>query len=338
MKRIGIKNLLHRIADLLLLNSGFTDNPGLMNGKMGIAIFFYHYYRYSGYEIYNEFAGELLDQVYEEINTSTPADFENGLTGIGWGIEYLVRNKFVDADTDEALSEVDDTLYRRRLHSSILIDSSDSVFGYGHYYLSRLKGHPIDDNDLNTLIKKYHLIFLIDECERILLQKSYLKILNGPLSMDCLNSFMAFLLESHRLRIYPSKTGKLLKVLPAIIKEEGNRDQGQGLKLTTDLLSQFASSSKTDSGFSIEMANKDVWQRLIYGSLFNGKLTQEMDACKLHSIQKNEDEVNKMFEKVNRNNLGLNGLAGLGLLLALGTQSKVLCNQRGKVSESKSDG
>lgn len=128
----SIDNCLKRIADLLLLNASFTDNPGLLNGKMGIAIFFYHYYRYSGCEIYNEFAGELLDQVYEEINTSTPADFENGLTGIGWGIEYLVRNKFVDADTDEALAEVDNTLYRRRLHSPILIDSGDSVFGYGH--------------------------------------------------------------------------------------------------------------------------------------------------------------------------------------------------------------
>ncbi len=97
-----IGDRLQRIANVLLLNASFLDNPGLLNGKMGIAIFCYHYSRYSKNKIYEDYAGELVDEIYEEINTSTPVDFENGLTGIGWGIEYLVKNGFVQADTDEA--------------------------------------------------------------------------------------------------------------------------------------------------------------------------------------------------------------------------------------------
>ncbi|HEX3009512.1 MAG TPA: lanthionine synthetase LanC family protein, partial [Bacteroidales bacterium] len=106
---------LQRIANVLLLNASFIDNLGLLNGKMGIAIFFYHYAKYTGNEVYSEYAGELIDEIYSEINTSTPIDFENGLTGIGWGIEYLVQNGFVEADTDEVLEQIDEAVYQKIL-------------------------------------------------------------------------------------------------------------------------------------------------------------------------------------------------------------------------------
>ena len=102
-----IDSHLQRIANVLLLNASFIDNLGLLNGKMGIAIFFYHYARYTDNKVYSNYAGELIDEIYEEINKNTPIDFANGLTGIGWGIEYLVKNGFVEADTDVALSEMD---------------------------------------------------------------------------------------------------------------------------------------------------------------------------------------------------------------------------------------
>src|SRR5450759_41468 len=86
---------LQRIANVLLLNASFIDNLGLLNGKMGIAIFFFHYSRYTGNKAFEDFAGELIDEIYEEISTLTPMNFEDGLTGIGWGIEYLIRHNFV---------------------------------------------------------------------------------------------------------------------------------------------------------------------------------------------------------------------------------------------------
>lgn len=35
-----VEDRIHRIANILLLNASFIDNPGLLNGKTGIAIFF----------------------------------------------------------------------------------------------------------------------------------------------------------------------------------------------------------------------------------------------------------------------------------------------------------
>jgi len=59
-----VENRLQRIANVLLLNASFTDNLGLLNGKMGIAIFFYQYARYTGNKVYEDYAGELIDEIY----------------------------------------------------------------------------------------------------------------------------------------------------------------------------------------------------------------------------------------------------------------------------------
>jgi hypothetical protein len=56
-----------RLADVLLLNASITDNPGLLNGKMGIAIFLYHFARRKGIEMYATYAGELIDEIYEGV-------------------------------------------------------------------------------------------------------------------------------------------------------------------------------------------------------------------------------------------------------------------------------
>ena len=64
--------LLQRIANHLVINSIFLDNFGLFYGKMGIVIFFYHYSRYTNNPIYEEFAGELLDEIFEEIHDKLP--------------------------------------------------------------------------------------------------------------------------------------------------------------------------------------------------------------------------------------------------------------------------
>jgi len=55
---------LRRIADVLLLNGSFTDNPGLLRGKMGIAIFMYNYARQTGNKTYEDYAGELIDETF----------------------------------------------------------------------------------------------------------------------------------------------------------------------------------------------------------------------------------------------------------------------------------
>ncbi|MGE5458043.1 MAG: hypothetical protein ACM3RX_06790 [Methanococcaceae archaeon] len=216
-----IETSLKRISNVLLLNASFTDNLGLLNGKMGIEIFFYHYFRYTRNKIFEEYADELIDETYSEINFNTPVNLADGLTGIGWGIEYLVNKGFVQADTDDALSEIDAAVYRIRLNTPVLVNPHDSFFSFGHYYISRLYGHKINDEDINTLIKKYHLIFMIDECERIILNRNYLTNGQEALSVDQLESITWFIHEADRLGIFPAKTKKILEKIPGYSSSDG---------------------------------------------------------------------------------------------------------------------
>jgi hypothetical protein len=107
MKEPNSDELLLRIARHLIMNASFLSNLGLYHGKMGIVLFFSHYARSTGNELYNDFAGELLDEIYEEIHTGIPVEFEAGLCGIGWGIEYLLQNGFMEGESNEILDEVD---------------------------------------------------------------------------------------------------------------------------------------------------------------------------------------------------------------------------------------
>lgn len=104
---------LFRIARHLIVNSSYTDNLGLFDGKMGILIFFAHFARYTQKKIYDDFAGKLLDEVYTEIHTETPINFKNGLCGIGWSMEYLLQNNFLDGNSNEVLAGIDAKIMER---------------------------------------------------------------------------------------------------------------------------------------------------------------------------------------------------------------------------------
>ena len=139
-----------RIVNTLLLNASFIDNPGLMHGKMGIAIYFYHLATETSNSVYEDYAGELIDEIYEEIHAKTPCDFENGLAGIGCGIEYLVQNKFIDADTNEVLEEFDNQIIHEiTFHTPTDIGILNGISGYILYFYYRLRS-----NKTNAIFSK----------------------------------------------------------------------------------------------------------------------------------------------------------------------------------------
>lgn len=141
MNKSNDKILLNRIANHLIINSSFLDNLGLFHGKMGIVIFFYHYSRYTNNLIYEEFAGELLDEILEEIHDKLPIDFENGYLGIGWGIEYLFEQKFIDGDTNDILVDIDKKVMERDVGRISDMSLDNGLEGVFHYVLSRLRNN-----------------------------------------------------------------------------------------------------------------------------------------------------------------------------------------------------
>lgn len=101
------KKQLNNIIGQQILKSQVTENIGLYNGKMGYVLFFFHCARFLNNIWYEEYAEELLSEIYEEIHWDLSISFSSGLCGIGWGIEYLVHHGFVAGCTDDILSELD---------------------------------------------------------------------------------------------------------------------------------------------------------------------------------------------------------------------------------------
>lgn len=92
-----------KIANLLYINMQHIADNSLLKGKMGLVLFFYEYGRYTGNNMYTETADYLLDEIIESLSSNENED----LVGIGWGIQYVINNKFVEGNPDEVLSEID---------------------------------------------------------------------------------------------------------------------------------------------------------------------------------------------------------------------------------------
>lgn len=86
---------LQQIADMLLLNGTSTGCPGLVHGKMGIAVFFFHYAQYTDNMLFADYAMDLLGETLNQIHVNSPADYEKGIAGIDVGIDYMIRNNFL---------------------------------------------------------------------------------------------------------------------------------------------------------------------------------------------------------------------------------------------------
>lgn len=148
---------IRRMVEHLILNGSFTSDLGLFHGKMGIVIFFAHYARWTGNALYEDFADELLAEIYEDIHTDTPINLEGGLCGIGWGIEYLVQNGFMEGDTDEILEDIDRRIMERDPRRMTDLSFRTGLGGILFYATARLTasresdGQPFDSLYLNDL-------------------------------------------------------------------------------------------------------------------------------------------------------------------------------------------
>lgn len=96
-----------RMIHRLLLHSSLLPDIGLLRGKMGLVIFFMHYHQSTHNEVYEDVATELMDGIIKEIHKELPVTFESGLSGIGWGIDYLIHQGFAEGNSEEVCEEID---------------------------------------------------------------------------------------------------------------------------------------------------------------------------------------------------------------------------------------
>lgn len=153
---------LSEIAEVILKETRNLDvsRIDIMGGRAGIALFLFYYAKYTREEKYYDFGMDLLNDIFDTINEgSLFHTFAGGLAGIGWTIEHLVKNEFIDADSDEILRDLDPFL-KKMMISEIKKKNYDylhGALGIGLYFLSRTGNKQAKD----------YLVELIDWLDKI---------------------------------------------------------------------------------------------------------------------------------------------------------------------------
>ena len=207
-----MENLSIQIADLLKQKGLTGVNHGLMHGNMGLCIFFYHLSRQTNNPEYEKVADGLLDRVFANLSTTVSADFENGLAGIGWGIEYLVQSQFAEGKTDEILEDVDNRVFRALNEETITsFELTNGLTGFLFYLIIRLKNKS-NQSSLANRINRELLILTINKLDEIVSAQfpSIVKELNFDLYWR-FPVLVYSLLEAYRLDIYNVKIINMVK-------------------------------------------------------------------------------------------------------------------------------
>ena len=120
---------------------------GLLYGKMGISLFFFHYSRYAGNSLYDEYAHYLVDIVKSQIHEDYPLDYERGLAGVGTGFNYLKKHGYFDVG-DDYMSNIDSKIIKAVYHERRV----GLLTGFGRYLLSRYESNPSMKDSLIQLV------------------------------------------------------------------------------------------------------------------------------------------------------------------------------------------
>lgn len=216
-----IKSKLNEVVELLAQITPEVTNVGLLNGKLGMSIFFFELAQETQNEAQAEMAEKLVEEVYNFIaEGSVPMNFENGLAGIASGICYLAKNGFVEADLDEILEDVDDRMFKYLIANmeKIPFNLRQGLLGYLFYTLSRYEAGGDSEDDTNKYIFRRLGADLINRLGQLIEEEKFQS--REPLLFTVfwdLPVLLILLAEARKLNVNPGKVDKIVDYLSPMV-------------------------------------------------------------------------------------------------------------------------
>lgn len=280
-----IDNYLYKIANTILLNTQYNYMNGILKGKLGICIFLYHFARYSKAKQYQVFADILLEDIVSSLNDDD-LGFAHGLSGIGYGINYLSNCKFIDTENDDILKDIEEVMYDH-LETQIEKDISSEypLCSIGLYITSKIKYN-------SKIIRK-----LFFEWEKILDSS----ILVDEKNISFFNSIIYTIIHIYKKESCDNKIDLLVAQL--LSKIEASESCNTTL---LHLINQTPFIEKKRYHFrnsTINTQKISVWEHFLY---FESEYTEF-----------NNQSINSVIENTLKNNLSIDGIAGIGLNLII---------------------
>ena len=178
-----------RMLHIVMQQASSISDIGLLSGQMGLILLFTHYHSHTKFEIYEEMADNLMEEVLSKIHKKLAIDFDSGLTGIGWAIEYLIQNGFMEGDSLRVCNEIDNLIMKtdpRRLNDNSL---ETGLEGLLHYILAHIQGVkqqtgklPFDNTYLDDVYSAVNALEMtkVERSMRVLVKK-YIKFYKGKM-------------------------------------------------------------------------------------------------------------------------------------------------------------
>lgn len=130
------------IINYLVLHSMDSPNEvGLFRGQMGYVIALSKYARQHNIPQLDTIADFLCDNVFSRAGALRDISFATGLSGICWGIEYLVQEGILDGNAENYCSEVDGEIMRTDVSRVSDFSLESGLGGLWHYVQARLQGN-----------------------------------------------------------------------------------------------------------------------------------------------------------------------------------------------------
>lgn len=173
--------LLHKIFSLLT-SKEMPFDIGLLQGRMGIVLFLFHYGRTFQFQKSVEHAEIMLDEIVESIQLDIHYGLKTGIAGIGWGIQHLYQEGFIELDINVVLEDFDRRVMELNPPKMLNLNREYGLGGIIIYVLSRL--YTIETENLDN---PFDPTFLNDIYLRV---QSLIN--NEDIMYDCMDSVFDF--------------------------------------------------------------------------------------------------------------------------------------------------
>jgi glycosyltransferase involved in cell wall biosynthesis len=150
-----------------------TIDISLANGLTGIVIFLYELSRTSQNDVLVKFTDNLVDRILRDFN-HLPYTFSDGIIGLACGIQYLIDNRFLEANED-VFEELDIEIFKLNRSRYKISNNYSDYCGPILYYLSRISNNKDQKwiNEALIFIEK-NIVFSIKNCNQFNISGKYI--------------------------------------------------------------------------------------------------------------------------------------------------------------------
>lgn len=192
---------------------------GFLDGKMGLCVFFMHYYKYTKLEVYKDIAEYLLSEVINNIHKKLPINFASGLCGIVWGIEYLIHNNFIEGDGVDIFGDIDCEIMTRDPRRITDLSLHTGLEGHLHYVLAHLLS-------VSSLCKTpFDNLYLKDLYDRLI-----------TINKSQVDKRLQALIDSYILFYETGEVIYTMDLLSIVTNFQAKKDENELINLTPSLL------------------------------------------------------------------------------------------------------